>query len=382
MGDHSMSFNFIEYENDDDDIDVFDKLYQLFAPAVDVAPTTDGNCDDMLSSDTHIVERNLDQQKVDHNGLFYRNNNLVTTIQTQYMHPISTDKISLEFVAESTTVWNTWKVDQDWARQVSPLDSNFLSQKSFTISGDLDRNCSNLIQKSTFDEESLPEDNVSGSLRQQPDNISNHAVQAEDHSFVSYVPYEISCSCIQGPLGTFQSPTGRKAQVGESDEVFFQTKSDPEDNGIFANLGLEAYLKSVESEGTKNPKKRKLMKIDGPLPPLRPLSAYNYFFRDERERILQNGEEWNAPVPRSFYSKERQVASLQEHWNQDRTIRRRHRKTHGQVSFSKLSKLVSQRWQELPEEGKTYYKEMSAKDWERYRKDVDESKLKKQNDVA
>jgi HMG (high mobility group) box len=211
--------------------------------------------------------------------------------------------------------------------------------------------------------------------------LSKHDIQAEDLSLVSYGSYETFRSRMQEPLGTFQSPSGRSSTGCESDEVFFQTKPDLADNSIFANLGLDAYLKSVESEGTKNPKKRKLTKIDGPLPPLRPLSAYNYFFRDERERILQNGEEWNVIVPSSFYSKERQVASLQEHWDQDRTKCRRHRKTHGRVSFSKLSKLVSQRWKELPDEGKTYYKEMSAKDWERYRKDVEELKLKKQNDL-
>jgi hypothetical protein len=106
---------------------------------------------------------------------------------------------------------------------------------------------------------------------------------------------------------------------------------DPEDSGIWANFGLQAYLKSVEAAPKNDPKKLKTMKLDGTLPPLRPLSAYNYFFREERERTLKVG--WISPVPSTFYSKARQEKALQEHWNLDRTKCRRHCKMHGQISF-------------------------------------------------
>jgi hypothetical protein len=165
MGDISMSFNFIEHENDEDDIDVFDKLYQLFAPVVDATTTTDDNVDAMLSSDTYIVEHDHDQQVVDQNGLFHRKNILVTKIQTQNMYPILNNEMRLEsvfgFVAESTTVGNPWKVDQNRARQVSPHDSNSLSHELFAISLDLDSNRHpHLIRNSNSDEVSLPEANV------------------------------------------------------------------------------------------------------------------------------------------------------------------------------------------------------------------------------
>jgi hypothetical protein len=149
------------------------------------------------------------------------------------------------------------------------------------------------------------------------------------------------------------------------------------------HIGLEAYLKSVPLENKKkNPKKRKVMRCEenGTLPPLRPLSAYNYFFRDEREYNLLYGDSddnnmrYQRPVPMEFYYKERQAMLLQEHWNQNRNKRRLHRKTRGQISFIILSKLVGQRWKELPEEYTNFYQEISAQDWIRYRVELNEYK--------
>jgi hypothetical protein len=56
------------------------------------------------------------------------------------------------------------------------------------------------------------------------------------------------------------------------------------------------------------------------------------------------------------------------HLNKDRMTRRRHRKTHGKVSFTDLSKIIGKRWRELPEEKKQVYRDISAADLERYQK--------------
>jgi hypothetical protein len=89
------------------------------------------------------------------------------------------------------------------------------------------------------------------------------------------------------------------------------------------------------------------------------LSPYNFFFRQERDRILNGGEE--------DYSDAKQESMLAEHWYRDRSKKRRHRKTHGKVDFTTLSRMVSQRWKELPNEGKEFFKQVAAKDLERYR---------------
>jgi hypothetical protein len=94
------------------------------------------------------------------------------------------------------------------------------------------------------------------------------------------------------------------------------------------------------------------------LAPLRALSAYNFFFRDERDRILHGGPMELTPA--------KQHRLLQEHCCQDRTKKRRHRKTHGKIDFTTLSKLISKRWNTLPEDQKAFYRQVASLDWERY----------------
>jgi Ni/Co efflux regulator RcnB len=67
---------------------------------------------------------------------------------------------------------------------------------------------------------------------------------------------------------------------------------------------------------------------------LKPMSAYNYYFRDERYNILKwKGE--GLPPPASDWSEERQRALLHEHWFLDPVKGRRpHRKTEGKLGFT------------------------------------------------
>jgi HMG (high mobility group) box len=84
------------------------------------------------------------------------------------------------------------------------------------------------------------------------------------------------------------------------------------------------------------------------------------------DRILHGGEiEW---------TKEKQEKLLHDHWNQDRTKKRRHRKSHGKIDFSTLSKVISTRWKELPEDRKDYFREVAARDWERFQRELAEYK--------
>jgi hypothetical protein len=67
---------------------------------------------------------------------------------------------------------------------------------------------------------------------------------------------------------------------------------------------------------------------------LKPMSAYNYYFRDERYNIIKwKGE--GLPPPASDWSEERQRALLHEHWFLDPVRERRpHRKTEGKLGFT------------------------------------------------
>jgi len=100
--------------------------------------------------------------------------------------------------------------------------------------------------------------------------------------------------------------------------------------------------------------------------PLRALSAYNFFFRDERDRIIHDAEhDWSS---------DKQKKLLADHWTRDRTKKRRHRKTHGKIDFTTLSKLISSRWKELSKEHKEFYRQVAAQDWERYQRELAEYK--------
>jgi hypothetical protein len=101
--------------------------------------------------------------------------------------------------------------------------------------------------------------------------------------------------------------------------------------------------------------------------PLRSLSAYNFFFRDERDHIVHGGPMELNPA--------KQHHLLQEHWCRDRTKKRPHRKTHGKIDFTSLSKLISKRWKELPEDSRAFYRQVASLDWERYQAELSEQKI-------
>jgi hypothetical protein len=143
----------------------------------------------------------------------------------------------------------------------------------------------------------------------------------------------------------------------------------------FVSLGRHKRIKKDEDfveERTESPKTKRSKKThkrsqynkscDNTPGPLRALSAYNFFFRDERDRILNNKEhDW---------SKEKEDALLQGHWNRDRSEKRIHCKTHGKLSFTALSKEVSRRWKALPNKQKDFYRRVAQRDWKRYEKEL------------
>lgn len=121
-----------------------------------------------------------------------------------------------------------------------------------------------------------------------------------------------------------------------------------------------AHTSSSKAKGAGNGGKRTYTRrIENA--PKRPLSAYNLFFRAERERILR--------------------VELCQIDSDDITInkqttkkgKRAHRKSHGAVNFSDMGKRVAAAWKALNEEGKAPFVKEAAKEMERYQ--VAKSKL-------
>lgn len=79
--------------------------------------------------------------------------------------------------------------------------------------------------------------------------------------------------------------------------------------------------------------------------PTRPLSAYNFFFREQRAKILEEREE------------EARATGVQP----DKSD-----------LFAILGKTIAARWKTLDDEQRKKYKEMAADDMKRYRADMDQ----------
>ena len=130
--------------------------------------------------------------------------------------------------------------------------------------------------------------------------------------------------------------------------------------------------------------------------PRRPLSAYNLFFSEERERILKeieekegvgekNEEQDNASRDedkpeagettessdvklddiKSSTATEEQPKALLRPLIPSQKKRRPHRKTHGKISFQQLARMVGERWKALPEDKRQYYKDLAEQDMKR-----------------
>mmetsp|Transcript_29960 Transcript_29960/g.49451 ORF Transcript_29960/g.49451 Transcript_29960/m.49451 type:complete len:338 (-) Transcript_29960:99-1112(-) len=95
--------------------------------------------------------------------------------------------------------------------------------------------------------------------------------------------------------------------------------------------------------------------------PKRPLSAYNFFFKEEREKILkvvlseENTKEENDPEGTDYISEEMMT---------------RLRKEGGKVSFEEMGKLIGQRWKKIDPDRLSKYSELAAEDTERYKKEM------------
>jgi len=131
-----------------------------------------------------------------------------------------------------------------------------------------------------------------------------------------------------------------------------EEKADPySQNGLLgpwsaASAELLGDLMLSQGQGKKPRKKQKDK-------PKRPLSAYNIFFKEERQRILED-------IP------DKELADIKK------PAKRKGKKTpHGKIDFQSLAKVIGKRWQELSESELDIYKSKSEADKLRYKKEME-----------
>jgi HMG (high mobility group) box len=118
--------------------------------------------------------------------------------------------------------------------------------------------------------------------------------------------------------------------------------------------------------------------------PTRALSAYNIFFKEERQRILNR-----LPGPNAAASAEGGDGGCTDSAHpmeaavvvaEDRSQRKKN--PHGKISFESLAKAIGRKWQSLSSEEVQYYKRKSEEDKERYKQEMDAYLSKKRSAAA
>ena len=127
--------------------------------------------------------------------------------------------------------------------------------------------------------------------------------------------------------------------------------------GLLGKMGPEEKTKKVRKKHKDKPK--------------RPLSAYNLFFKDERQNILKaipNKEDEEEGKKEDEESKEGEDDKDE---TEESKKRKRKKAPHGKIGFENLAKIIGQRWQKLESDRVEHYKKLAAKDMKRYKEEME-----------
>jgi len=99
--------------------------------------------------------------------------------------------------------------------------------------------------------------------------------------------------------------------------------------------------------------------------PKRPLSAYNYFFKTERQRILKYLGRTSEPQSNVDSSESDPAEEVVDAEQEGKLVTES-----GKVSFEEMGKLIGRRWKAITPEKLEGFNKLAAEDAERYRKEL------------
>jgi hypothetical protein len=180
------------------------------------------------------------------------------------------------------------------------------------------------------------------------------AFLSQNESFATLTDINSPHSFHQPPTQTIATPQHNNASWGDMSggQQKQQEEKDPyTENGMLgpwsaASAALLGDLALTNQEKSKKARKKAKDK------PKRPLSAYNVFFKEERQRILKEIPDLQHKVG---------VAQMMKNG----------KKPHGKIDFQSLAKVVGKRWQNLPPDELKSYKEKANIDMLRYKKEME-----------
>ena len=152
--------------------------------------------------------------------------------------------------------------------------------------------------------------------------------------------------------------------------------------GLFGDM----MIQSSEDERAKKASRKKPKDK-----PKRPLSAYNIFFKEERNRILNDQKEAAEEdgVPTTITIGEGLDNSTKSHGSADEPIPSQSQSSNAEdskssdkkkkIGFESLAKLIGRRWQELDEVSMAVYKSKASVDMARYKREMEVWNLKHGN---
>jgi hypothetical protein len=183
----------------------------------------------------------------------------------------------------------------------------------------------------------------------------------------------------------------------------------------YGGLNLNQIGSLAKKQASRKRKKRQIPEDA----PRKPLSAYNFFFSEERVRILDSIPEPNQgddddaddrklraeeesddsdasegkvgepkdddrldggsgcatdneTSMKSELEDDIEFGPILEKYSKKRKVKRSHSKTHGKINFTVLSRRVGDRWSGLPTVQRQYYKRLAAADSRRYKREMEE----------